>query len=69
MLFLDYLIIIRLYVYFSFVNLMFQLNKRYQECIGPGDVKGHCKHLTFCPVDVLEGNKNVVEYLCVIDKT
>ncbi|XP_019765267.2 trypsin-1 [Dendroctonus ponderosae] len=47
----------------------FKLNKRYQECIGPGDAKGHCKHLTFCPIDVLTGTRATLEYLCVIEKT
>ncbi|XP_060537122.1 trypsin-1-like isoform X2 [Cylas formicarius] len=47
----------------------FKLNKRYQECIGPGDAKGHCKHLSFCPMDVLSGRRNTLEYLCIIEKT
>ncbi|KAF7268537.1 hypothetical protein GWI33_018409 [Rhynchophorus ferrugineus] len=51
------------------LNKKLKLNKQYQECIGPGDVKGHCKHLTFCPIDVLQGTKNALEYLCVIEKT
>ncbi|XP_030746277.1 trypsin-like [Sitophilus oryzae] len=51
------------------LNKKFKLNKRYQECVGPGDAKGHCKHLTFCPIDVLTGTRNTLEYLCVIEKT
>ncbi|CAG9759819.1 unnamed protein product [Ceutorhynchus assimilis] len=47
----------------------FKLNKRYQECIAPGDAKGHCKHLTFCPIDILTGTRSTLEYLCVIERT
>ncbi|XP_050313186.1 trypsin-1-like [Anthonomus grandis grandis] len=47
----------------------YKLNKRYQECVGPGDAKGHCKHLTFCPIDILTGRKGTLEYLCVIERT
>ncbi|XP_066155510.1 chymotrypsin-like protease CTRL-1 [Euwallacea fornicatus] len=47
----------------------FKLNKRYQECIAPGDAKGHCKHLPFCPIDILTGTRGPLEYLCVIERT
>ncbi|KAL1492643.1 hypothetical protein ABEB36_010872 [Hypothenemus hampei] len=47
----------------------FKLNKRYQECVGPGDAKGHCKHLSFCSIDILTGTRGTLEYLCVIEKT
>ncbi|KAJ8942484.1 hypothetical protein NQ318_017779 [Aromia moschata] len=32
------------------------------------DTKGHCKHLTFCRMDVLGNSDNKLEYLCVIEK-
>ncbi|KAJ8942494.1 hypothetical protein NQ318_017790 [Aromia moschata] len=52
-----------------YIGTRFKLNKRYQECIGPADTKGHCKHLTFCRMDVLGNSDNKLEYLCVIEKT
>ncbi|CAH1378247.1 hypothetical protein MTP99_019604 [Tenebrio molitor] len=46
----------------------FKINKRYQECVAPDDAKGHCKHLIFCPMHVLKNAKNVLDYLCVIER-
>ncbi|CAH1153546.1 unnamed protein product [Phaedon cochleariae] len=46
----------------------FKLNKRYQECVAPGDVKGHCKHPSYCPTNIFQ-QINTLDYLCVIDKT
>nr|XP_022912169.1 venom protease-like [Onthophagus taurus] len=47
----------------------FKLNRRYQECVGPGDIQGHCKHAIYCQTDVTAMSKNVLDYLCVIAKT
>ncbi|KAG5871729.1 hypothetical protein JTB14_008727 [Gonioctena quinquepunctata] len=46
----------------------FKLNRRYQECIVPGDVKGHCKHPSYCPTNAFYRG-NTLEYLCIIEKT
>ncbi|KAJ8923627.1 hypothetical protein NQ315_010206 [Exocentrus adspersus] len=51
-----------------YIGLRFKLNKRYQECIGPGDTKGHCKHLPFCRMDVMSNSNNQLEFLCIIEK-
>ncbi|XP_019865700.2 venom protease [Aethina tumida] len=48
---------------------LYKLNKLYQECVAPGDSKGHCKHLTFCEIDVLKITGNSLDYLCIIEKT
>ncbi|XP_044765471.1 trypsin-1-like [Coccinella septempunctata] len=47
----------------------YKLNRRYQECVAIGDAKGHCKHIDFCPMKVLSNAPNVLNYLCVIEKT
>lgn len=47
----------------------YKLNRRYQECVAVGDVKGHCKHIDFCPMKVLNNAPNVLNFLCVIEKT
>ncbi|XP_025836997.1 uncharacterized protein LOC112906651 [Agrilus planipennis] len=47
----------------------FKINRRYQECVGPGDLPGHCKHPLFCAMNVVGSSKNPVEHLCVIEKT
>ncbi|GLV43287.1 uncharacterized protein CBL_14035 [Carabus blaptoides fortunei] len=48
-----------------FTNI--KLNKQYQSCTAPGDKKGHCRHIRFCP---MEGSwlktLRLVDYLCVI---
>ncbi|XP_072402482.1 venom protease-like [Diabrotica undecimpunctata] len=46
----------------------FKLNKRYQECIGPGDVKGHCKHIAYCPTSIFQ-QLNTLDFLCVIEES
>ncbi|CAH0562273.1 unnamed protein product [Brassicogethes aeneus] len=51
------------------LNKRYKLNKLYEECVAPGDNKGHCKHLSFCPLDVLKSTGNSLDYLCVIEKT
>nr|XP_023024958.1 proclotting enzyme-like [Leptinotarsa decemlineata] len=50
------------------LSKLFKLNKRYEECIAPGDLKGHCKHLSYCPTNIFNP-KNTFDYLCVIEKT
>ncbi|XP_056646082.1 trypsin-1-like [Diorhabda sublineata] len=45
----------------------FKLNKRYQECIGPGDAAGHCKHISYCPARIFQ-KINTLDYLCVIEE-
>ncbi|KAB0800986.1 hypothetical protein PPYR_05340 [Photinus pyralis] len=44
----------------------YKINRRYQECIAPGDVPGHCKHAAFCEMNVLGYSKGSLDYLCVI---
>ncbi|KAK5639467.1 hypothetical protein RI129_011959 [Pyrocoelia pectoralis] len=44
----------------------YKINRRYQECMGPGDVPGHCKHAAFCEMNVLGYSKGSLDYLCVI---
>ncbi|VEN53482.1 unnamed protein product [Callosobruchus maculatus] len=45
----------------------FKLNKRYQECVAPGDAKGHCKHHIYCPAGLYKDVASL-EYLCVIER-
>lgn len=37
--------------------------------MAPNESKGHCKHIIFCNMaGVLQNAKNVLDYLCVIEK-
>ncbi|KAK4871778.1 hypothetical protein RN001_015902 [Aquatica leii] len=44
----------------------YKINRRYQECVAPGDVPGHCKHAPYCEMNVLGVSKGSLNYLCVI---
>ncbi|KAF5272831.1 hypothetical protein FQR65_LT00427 [Abscondita terminalis] len=46
----------------------YKINRRYQECVAPGDVPGHCKHAPYCEMNVLGVSKNSLSYLCVISE-
>lgn len=46
----------------------FQINRRYEECVAPGDLPGHCKHAPFCAMDVIGSSRGSLDYLCVITK-
>ncbi|XP_017779863.1 PREDICTED: uncharacterized protein LOC108565091 [Nicrophorus vespilloides] len=47
----------------------YKLNRRYQECVAPGEVEGHCKHVIYCPLDVVGiSGKAALDYLCIIEK-
>ncbi|XP_065165156.1 coagulation factor IX-like [Atheta coriaria] len=55
--------------YTGILSKRFKLNRRYQECVGPGEVQGHCKHVVYCPMDVVGiSSKSSLDYLCIIEK-